>query len=213
MDLSFLQDTSTLNLIIYLLLGSGGISGAIHYTIKTLMQRKERKEKRKTLHGVLKIKEINVELQKLRDEYGCSHAFIFTAHDHGKYPSVDNPFYISYTFGAGPQQKNLPNGAIRVREFNEMRTHPGDIDSLIKIIDNKNKNPIIVDVENLQDSVIGDYFKSHGVKNVITHYVDILEKSVYFIVVARVDKPFDESDVSKLNFWIENVRSAFLKNF
>ena len=206
-----------LNTIIYALVSSGALSTLIHQICKLFVLRKDRKEKerlkykkRGVIGGIFDFKDINIQLQDLRDNDGCSHSFIFFAHDHGNAPALDNPFYISYIYGAGPQKSNLPENAIRVKEIREQPIQPGDIGVLCDLFNSRGKEPLLIDIEQLKHSFVADYFSSHNIKNVITHYIDIVDNGIYFIVIAR-EEPFTEKDLSRFSAKINKIRNDFLE--
>lgn len=216
MDLSFLGEMNLLNTLLYALVSSGALSTLIHQVWRLIGLRKEKKEKERKeiirkgyVGGMFDFKDINIQLQNLREEEGCSHSFIFYAHDHGHEPSVDNPFFISYIYGAGPSKKSLPANAMLVKDIKEQPVQPGDVDVLLELFNSRGREPLLIELKNIKNSFIADYFTSHNVKNVITHYIDIVDNGIYFIVVAR-ETPFTNKDLPKFSQKINIIRNDFL---
>ena len=204
MDFSFLNGVDVTNLIVTFLVSGGGLAGALHYIIKLCQMYFAYK----TLKGIDDCRDIHASLQNLREVEGCSHAIIFRGHDHGSIPSVGNPYFFSYSYGAAPQRKNLPEGAMRIHQINGITASHQDIVHLLDIINRK--TPILINIDDVKDeSFLATYFKSHKIKNVVAYYIKNINKNIFFLVVAKEGNGFKKSDIEKIYPSLDLVRATF----
>lgn len=207
MDISFLTNFVNSDTIVTLIISSGGLLGVFHYIMKLIQMFFAHK----TLKGIDNYRDVNSALQSLREEAGCSHAIIFRGHDHNALPSLGNPYYISYSYGSAPQLKNLPEGAMRIFKINNVTASPSDINLIYDCA--TSKLPMLISMDEIDnESIVGEYFKSHNVKNVIIYYIKNINKNIFFLAIAKKGEEgftYDEFKSEEVKKHLKAIKATF----
>lgn len=205
MDLSFLNDVNSLNLFIYLLFGGGGI-GFLWKVLKDLWGRTRLAREKKFASGLRANGAMSSIVSTLRDNDDFSHVILFFGRDHGGIPDADHPFYLSPSFYSVPRLSNLPEGAIRLKDLDEVLAGHGDYCTLVKLL---KQEEMIVDVKNVaaQGSIIASYFESHGVKKVYLSLCGISYNSLFFLCVAKdTAEKYSPKEIENIKFAVDKIK-------
>ena len=211
MDFSFLNGVDTINLIVYLLMGSGGLLASIASSVSLFLQRKNferKKTKDKNFNeGMLHTSVFSGLMNEAREKYGVSHAILFSGHNHGGVPKVGKPFFLSAHQCSVPRLEMLPEGAQRVRDINgvPIDSNQDDMGMLMRIA---NERQLFLKVGDYPGSTIDLYFQSHNVKEYYIEFIDIVDNALYFLCFAK-DGGINKDDVKKMNITIKQVKAKF----
>lgn len=200
MDTSFLTNEAFLNFIAYLLFGSGGIATLYRFVKNYFEDKRDKRKRDGMLYYIDEYADLQGLMQSIREDFNFSHAFLFKAHDHGKRPSLENPFYMSFINGAGPRAQFLPEGAMKIAAFKEEQTTGADV-SCIDVIATNRKRINEININKIEDdSALANYFKSHKIGKVFCYYIATVNSTLYFAVVA------DENNINPSKTDLDNLK-------
>lgn len=208
MDMSFLQDTPAINLLIWCVFGTGGIFSLIKYLIERRDFTNKKKVAKKQLDAM---GHVGKAVSEFRD-HGFSHAIVFKGHNHGGLPQVGREYFISVIQASVPCLANYKRkGAYSCFDIQEFSVALDDIEILKSIVE---EIEVFVSFEDRDESkrinelksVLYSYFNSHGLKNAYFKFLGFSENDILFLALAKSDEETTAKDISEVEFSIKKLK-------